>query len=154
VTIDTWLGEVLDEQTVSDKIEFVREFGAANQAVSLDPDRFRRVIINLVDNAAQAIEGDRERTASGARIIVRSRVGAERVEIEIVDTGAGIPPDVFQRIFEPLFSTKGFGVGLGLPTVKQIVEHHGGGIEMTSVVGQGTRALVWLPLAQAKDIAA
>ena len=122
--------------------------------MSLDPDRFRRVIINLVDNAAQAIEGDRERMASGASITVRSRVGDDRVEIDIADTGPGIPPDVFQRIFEPLFSTKGFGVGLGLPTVKQIVEHHGGGIEMTSVVGQGTRALVWLPLAQVKEIAA
>jgi PAS domain S-box-containing protein len=158
VAIDTWLGEVLDEQKVSDKIAVVRDFGAVDHAVSIDPDRFRRVIINLVDNAAQAIEGDRGRVGSDASITVRSRVGADRIEIEIADTGPGIPPDVFARIFEPLFSTKGFGVGLGLPLVKQIVEHHGGSIEIATVVGQGTRALVRLPLAQAKakakDIAA
>ena len=53
-------------------------------------------------------------------------------EVDIDDSGPGIPPDVFKRIFEPLFSTKGFGVGLGLPTVKQIMEHHGGGIELTA----------------------
>jgi PAS domain S-box-containing protein len=156
VPIDSWLGEVLDEQRISDKIELVRDFGAANREVSLDPDRFRRVIINLIDNAAQAIEGDKGRAATGgkARITVRTGIAADRFEVEVSDTGPGIAPDVFERIFEPLFSTKGFGAGLGLPTVKQIVEHHGGGIEMTSEVGHGTRARVWLPLPEAKGIAA
>lgn len=154
--LDTWLAEVLDEQKIPDRIALVREFGAGDPVVSVDADRLRRVIINLVDNAAQAIEGDRDGKANSAppRITIRTRVTPERVEVEITDTGPGIPPDVFKRIFEPLFSTKGFGVGLGLPTVKQIMEHHGGDIEMTSTPGRGTRALVWLPLAQAAEIAA
>jgi len=88
------------------------------------------------------------------RITVRSRIAGDRLEVDIDDSGPGIPPDVFKRIFEPLFSTKGFGVGLGLPTVKQIMEHHGGGIELISEPGRGTRALIWLPLAQVADIAA
>jgi signal transduction histidine kinase len=125
-------------------------------AVSFDADRFRRVIINLVDNAAQAIEGGREQAivALPQRIVVRTRIAGARLEVEIADSGPGIPPNVFERIFEPLFSTKGFGVGLGLPTVKQIMEHHGGGITLSSEPGQGTQAVIWLPLAEAADIAA
>jgi PAS domain S-box-containing protein len=153
--LDSWLAEVLDEQQIPQRIALVREFGVGNPIVSVDADRLRRVIINLVDNAAQAIEGDRDGSSSvPPRIVVRTRTTAERVEIEIEDSGPGIPPDIFKRIFEPLFSTKGFGVGLGLPTVKQIMEHHGGNIEMKSQPGRGTCALIWLPLARDAEIAA
>jgi signal transduction histidine kinase len=76
------------------------------------------------------------------------------IEITIGDNGAGIAPDVLPRIFEPLFSTKSFGTGLGLPTVKQIVEQHGGEIELTSELGVGTRARVRLPLPRSEEIAA
>ena len=64
----------------------------------------------------------------------------------MIDTGQGIPPDRLERIFEPLYSTKGFGVGLGLPIVKQIMEMHGGGIDIESKPGEGTRTTLWLPL--------
>ncbi len=77
----------------------------------------RRVLINLVDNAAQAMtEATRERKIT----ISTARIGDE-FELAIEDTGAGIPGDVLPKIFEPLFSTKSFGTGLGLPLVKQIV---------------------------------
>ncbi len=153
--LDSWLAEVLDEQQIPKRIALIREFDAGDPVVSVDADRLRRVIINLVDNAAQAIEGDREATNSASpRITVRTRSTAERVEIEIEDSGPGIPAEIFKRIFEPLFSTKGFGVGLGLPTVKQIMEHHGGNIEMSSELGRGTRALIWLPLTREAEIAA
>ena len=55
---------------------------------------------------------------------------------------------------EPLFSTKGFGIGLGLPTVKQIMEHHRGGIDVTSRQGEGTTVTLWLPLSGARELAA
>jgi len=61
------------------------------------------------------------------------------------DNGPGIPPDVLAKVFEPLFSTRTFGVGLGLPIVKQIMEGHGGGVEIESRVGEGTRVVLWLP---------
>jgi signal transduction histidine kinase len=67
------------------------------------------------------------------------------LEVIFEDTGSGMPPDVYERIFEPLYSTKGFGAGLGLPVVKQIMEQHGGGIEIESEPGRGTRVCLWLP---------
>ncbi len=71
------------------------------------------------------------------------------------DQGSGIPAEVYERIFEPLFSTKGFGVGLGLPVVKQIMEQHGGGIEVKTEVGRGTTVRLWLdPEADMKGAAA
>ena len=66
--------------------------------------------------------------------------------LAIEDTGPGIAPEILARIFEPLFSTKSFGTGLGLPTVKQIVNQHGGTITVDSEVGRGTCVTVRLPL--------
>ncbi len=67
------------------------------------------------------------------------------MEIAISDTGSGIPEDILVKIFEPLFSTKTSGVGLGMPTVKQIMEQHDGGIEVESKQGEGTTVTLWLP---------
>jgi len=66
--------------------------------------------------------------------------------LRIEDTGPGISPENLAKIFEPLFSTKSFGTGLGLPTVKQIVNQHGGTITVDSEVGKGTVVTVRLPL--------
>ena len=62
------------------------------------------------------------------------------------DNGPGIPKDKLDRIFEPLFSTKNFGVGLGLPVVRQIMEQHGGRIEAETMLGGGSTFTLWLPL--------
>ena len=80
--------------------------------------------------------------------LVGITAGAEDrwVRIGVSDTGPGIPPDVLPHIFEPLYSTKGFGVGLGLAIVKEIMKQHKGEIEITSDVGQGTQVILWLPL--------
>src|SRR6185312_7591976 len=87
-------------------------------------------------------------------ITVRTAVAANRLEVQVRDTGGGVPEEVLPKIFEPLFSTKGFGVGLGLPTVKQIVEQHGGTIAISSEAGKGATVKVSLPLTQAQEIAA
>ncbi|MCH8999575.1 MAG: ATP-binding protein, partial [Proteobacteria bacterium] len=108
--------------------------------------RSRRAVINVFDNACQAMrgEGDAETQSAERLLTVRTRERDGRIEVLIEDRGPGIPPDVYERIFEPLYSTKGFGVGLGLPVVKQIMEQHGGGIEIETEEGRGTRVCLWL----------
>lgn len=83
-------------------------------------------------------------------LTVRTKATKGRLELTISDTGPGMPSEVSDHVFEPLYSTKGFGVGLGLPIVKQIMEQHEGGIEITSRQGRGTQVLLWLPLRRAK----
>jgi len=116
--------------------------------VPFDRDRFRRAIINVFDNACQAMTGEVGREAADADnavLSVKTQRKNGRVEVIFEDRGPGIPADVLPRIFEPLFSTKGFGVGLGLPVVKRIMEQHGGGIEIDRAGTSGTRVCLWLP---------
>ncbi len=145
--LDSWLESTLAEQVLPSQVELRRDFNMAGIDLSIDRDRIRRAVINLFDNACQAmISPDSENDVDAHHILtVTTRALDDRVEIVFEDTGPGIPADVRPMIFEPLFSTKGFGVGLGLPTVKQILEQHGGDIDIDSVPGQGTRVRLWLP---------
>ncbi len=77
---------------------------------------------------------------------MESRIAENRIEICISDNGEGIPQESLEKIFEPLYSTKSFGVGLGLPIVKGIMEQHSGGIEVENLVDMGTCFTLWLPL--------
>jgi PAS domain S-box-containing protein len=140
--MDDWLASVLDEQSLPEGIEVRRDM-ASGVDVAIDREKLRRCIINLVTNAVQAIqeEGDGE-----GRVTVKTRAAGDRFEFTVTDSGPGIPADHMVKIFEPLFSTKGFGVGLGLPIVKQLAEVHGGGVDMRSKPGEGTTATLWLPL--------
>ena len=147
VLFDEWLRQFLDEQTLPQDIQLVREF-AAEIHVSLDPTRFQRVLINLLDNACQAmVENVQSRVDRPALILrIQTAVVDGQIQLSISDTGPGIPPDVLPHIFEPLYSTKGFGVGLGLPIVKEIIQQHHGNIEITSEAGQGTQVILRLPV--------
>lgn len=146
--LDDWLNEVLDDQKIPDGIVLQRRLGAPGILAALDADQFRRVIINLVDNAAQAIHGNDK--PGGERRITVTTAASAFIEIMVEDSGPGIPADVLPRVFEPLFSTKSFGTGLGLPTVKQIVEQHGGVIRIASELGHGTSVHIQLPAVQAQ----
>jgi signal transduction histidine kinase len=100
------------------------------------------VFLNLITNAAQAMEGGQ------GTITLTTRADGDGVAVEVVDTGKGIPAEVMPRIFDPFFSTKeiGKGTGLGLSISYKIVEQHGGRIDVESQVGAGTKFTVWLPL--------
>jgi signal transduction histidine kinase len=150
--LDEWLGELAAELAPPPGGAIALELGAADIEVKLDTDRFRRVVINLVENAVQAMAEVKE-GAAPPRLVLRTRSLERAVELEIEDNGPGIAPDTLAKVFEPLFSTKSFGTGLGLPTVKQIVEQHEGSIVLMSTVGEGTRAVIRLPR-ERKSIAA
>jgi signal transduction histidine kinase len=144
--IDGWLGDMLDEHEVTAAVTVRRELESGVE-VLLDRTRFRQVLVNLIDNASQAMTDtewapadERERT-----ITVRTVAAGPHVRLSVADTGPGIAADKLGKIFEPLFTTKAKGVGLGLPTVRKLVEQHGGTIDVESTVDVGTTFTVWLP---------
>jgi len=105
-----------------------------------DPDQLTMVFGNIVLNAVQAMPG-------GGRLTVKSEASSpDMVAISFSDTGVGISEENLGKIWEPLFSTKVTGIGLGLPITKIIVEAHGGTIEVESTVGEGATFTVKLPL--------
>jgi signal transduction histidine kinase len=110
--------------------------------VECAPAQINQVLLNLLTNAAQAIEHER------GRIVVATRAVEGRAMVLIQDNGKGIAAENQARIFDPFFTTKpvGEGTGMGLAISRQIIEQHGGAIRMTSSVGQGTRFVVVLPL--------
>jgi len=144
IAFDHWIAEVVADQNVPASVVLTSELGATQAVVPVDLERMRRVIINLVENAAQALA--ELPSGSEKRITLRTGMTDNELVLAIEDTGPGIAPDVLARIFEPLFSTKSFGTGLGLPTVKQIVIQHGGSITVDSEIGRGTCMMVRLPL--------
>ena len=108
----------------------------------IDRDQLRAALLNLLRNAQDACrEGD--------QVLVSVRLEEREVAVRVTDTGPGMSPEVRQRAFQPYFSTKQSGSGLGLPTARRIVEEHGGRIELTSEVGKGTQFTIHLPLGAA-----
>jgi signal transduction histidine kinase len=107
-----------------------------------DPEDVRRTVINLLNNAVDASQGGEH--AGTVRIGLRRE--AENAVLSVEDNGQGMSPEVRARAFEPLFSTKGFGVGLGLPIVQELVQRNEGSVEVSSRPGLGTEVTVRLPL--------
>ncbi len=144
--IAAWLGEVLDEHPLPEQILLERDFRATEE-IPVDRQKLRQVIVNLIDNASQAMTSSEWQPATGQarRITVRSEVVGPGVRLWVIDNGPGIAADVLPRIFEPLFTTKSFGVGLGMPMVRQFVELHQGTIDVDSTLGEGTAIRIWLP---------
>lgn len=142
--LDEWLEDVLSEQATALECALERKLESGAE-VLIDRDRMRRCLINLTTNACQAMDGSGMENGE-MRVLVSARQSNGRVEISVKDTGCGMTEEQRGRVFEPLYSTKSFGVGLGLPIVKQTVEGHGGGIEIDSNPGEGTTVMLWIPL--------
>jgi signal transduction histidine kinase len=153
VTFDRWLHDVLAEHGRPATVTLVEAFDAGDATVRIDADRIRRVVINLIDNAVQAL-GELPPGSAAPLITVRSSARDGALEFVVSDTGPGIARENLAQVFEPLFSTKSFGTGLGLATVKQIVDQHGGTISVDSEPGAGTSIAIRLPLEQEMRVAA
>jgi signal transduction histidine kinase len=108
--------------------------------LDVDEGQVRQALLNLCRNALEAMTG-------GGTLTVRAAATDGRLEILVTDTGAGIAPEHLPRVFEPFFSTKEHGTGLGLALTQHIVAAHGGAIGIESTPGRGTEFRVRLPLA-------
>jgi len=129
---------------------------------SLDPKLVKQALLNLMLNATQAmtagaalahapISASPNPTPRAGDLILRTSThndadGHPLVHIDVIDTGPGIPPDTLQKIFQPYFTTKSGGSGLGLPAARRLIEEHGGRLDAHSEVGKGTSFTVALPL--------
>jgi signal transduction histidine kinase len=106
--------------------------------VNIDQELFKQALLNLMLNAEQAM-------ADGGELILQARRDGDEVVLEVIDTGAGIPPEELPRLFKPFHTTKPGGTGLGLATTRKIIEAHGGTISVQSEVGKGTKFTVRVP---------
>ena len=119
-----------------------RIYGPGTGWVTADLQQMEQVFLNLIHNAIQAMD-------KGGTLTVSTQDGRGEISIGFSDDGKGIPPVDLGRIFQPFFTTKHRGSGLGLPIVKKIVEAHGGSIEISTESGKGTMATVRLPCERA-----
>jgi signal transduction histidine kinase len=145
--VSPWLREIVAGFSGHGKVQIDSD-ACEDVEVNIDPERMRRAVLNVLDNAMQAC-ADRESCGSGGddcRINVGLTYLNDRIRIAVKDTGVGMPESIIHKIFEPLFSTKAFGVGLGLAIVKQILEQHQGNVEVTSKAGSGTIVTLWFPV--------
>jgi signal transduction histidine kinase len=106
--------------------------------VALDRELFKQAVLNLLLNAEQSMPG-------GGELTVQAMADDGGVCLSLIDTGKGMTPDVLARVFQPFFTTRPGGNGLGLPTVRKIVEAHHGRIAVQSEVERGTKFTLWLP---------
>ncbi len=141
IDLGDWLKEVLAEQEAPEGVKVTCNCKKGT-IVACDPERLRRVIINVYSNAVQALQEIESRKRF---LRIRLEEAGERASILFQDNGPGMDQDVLERIFEPMFSTKNFGVGLGMPIVRNIMEEHNGGVEIESSYGKGTVVKLWLP---------
>jgi PAS domain S-box-containing protein len=116
-------------------------------AVIVDPEQFKRVVVNLIDNAAEAMQDSPLKV-----LTVTTRAGiAETVEIEFADSGSGITPDEKEKLFLPYFSTKNRGTGLGLAIVSHILAEHGASVRVEDNKPCGARFTIEVPAVTAED---
>lgn len=137
---------------VSDRVEASRidlrlELPERLQPLDCDGQKLQGVLINLVKNAVEAVEPaiDADAAEPPGQVVVTIRDAPDHVEIEVADNGTGIAEEVEQHLWEPFFTTKRTGTGLGLPIGKKVVEAHGGTLSWSRASPRGTRMVVRLP---------
>jgi signal transduction histidine kinase len=149
------LGELADffgPQADEAKLRLRTDLTASPAEVSVDGALLKQAVLNLMLNAVQAMQQGRTGEAPHGgcdELLLRTHASPECpgwVRVQVIDTGPGIPPEVLPRIFEPYFSSKRGGSGLGLPTTRRIVEEHGGTLTVHTDPGHGTEFTIELPV--------
>ncbi len=141
-SVDDWLRDIFKEQSIPKVITCELDLSSGIR-VPFDHEKLRQVVVNLVTNAVHALQ---DKQSNGKHLRVSTHPLDNKYEIRISDNGIGMTSDIKDKVFEPLFSTKGFGVGLGMVIVKNIVDQHHGEINIESKEGEGTTVTLRLPI--------
>jgi PAS domain S-box-containing protein len=140
IDIEDVIQRTLSHIRVPERVEIVSQLEKAVPPILADPDQLSKVFGNIILNAIQAMP-------EGGQLVIKSSVPEPGwLAISFADTGVGIPAEAMTKVFEPLFTTKAKGVGLGLTIVKTLVEGHKGTIEVQSELGKGSTFTVGLPI--------
>jgi len=137
--IDKVINDALTHTPIPENIELTKKMDAGLPEAEIDTDQIHQVLVNVIMNAVQAMP-------EGGKLTIGARQEDKFLEVEISDTGYGIPQQTIGKIFDPLFTTKAKGIGLGLAVCKAIIGRHHGHIEVKSKVGKGTTFTIKLPL--------
>ncbi len=149
--LDGWLTGVIEEEVkkLPPHVTVELALGLDGHTVPFDPARLQRAIINMLSNAVEAMtpaETSGVTATVEPKVVISTYIKANYVSVRVSDNGPGIPTEVLARIREPLYTTKSFGTGLGVPAIEQIAVQHGGRMDVRSEVGRGSVFTVWLPL--------
>ena len=128
------------EDLAAKRVTLATDLAAGDPIAQIDAGQIRQCLINLVRNAAEAVSAH-----GGGTVTLRTRALPSRIEIAVEDDGVGIPTEIQTKLFDPFFSTKEGGSGLGLALTQQIVRDHGGDLRVESAVGRGTTFTVSVP---------
>jgi signal transduction histidine kinase len=144
VALDPWLDSLVSELVMPTGVELVAQPGCPGLSW-FDPDLLGRAVRHVVVNALQAMDAA---DPPVRRLVVATRRDGERVEVRVRDSGPGLSSEARAHLFEPLFSTREVGVGLGLSIVRKVVERHGGGVRVDDVPEGGTEVVLWISVAR------
>jgi signal transduction histidine kinase len=145
VDLSTMIKESLSYTAIPEQVKVNINLNGHTNNVRTDPEQIGRVFTNLISNAIQAMNG------KSGELDISSEATDSQVSIKFKDTGCGIPEENLPKIFEPLFTTKPKGIGLGLAISRRLVEQNGGKIEVASQVGKGTTFTVKLPIEKRRE---
>jgi two-component system sensor histidine kinase HydH len=139
--------ESVEGQLPDANVKVEREYATGLPEILADEQLCERVFVNLFQNAYQAMEGQADGRTRALRVSIARDIsnGEPGVEVVIEDTGPGVPPEMREQIFNPFFTSKKDGVGLGLSIVAKIVDDHRGSIRLESDPGRGARFRLFLP---------
>ncbi|HEY9174692.1 MAG TPA: ATP-binding protein [Verrucomicrobiae bacterium] len=135
--------ELLQPELENREIAVKTRLGRQLPLAPLDPTQIQQVLVNLIKNAMQAM-------TKGGTLTLQTGEGSDGTWASVGDTGGGIPQEQINRVFEPFYTTKKKGSGLGLMIVQRIIRAHNGRIEVESHLGRGTTFRIWLPLHEPK----
>jgi signal transduction histidine kinase len=136
----------VEPELAEHKVTLSRDIATSLPRVEFDENLLKQALLNLIKNAMNAME-------NGGRLTLQAYLDGNLVFIKVIDTGSGMSEDTLQKIFEPYFTTKATGTGLGLTVVYKIMKEHKGDITVTSKLAEGTCFTLTLPVPKTERLA-